>query len=276
MVNGPSGSERARTTLAYLRRHIARGDWPVNSRIPTETELMELIGVGKTTVREAVRSLASLGMLETLPGRGTFVRSRTPVSSVVTDYLSDFELGDLLVFRRALEIEAAKQAAQRRTAEQVEALRAAHERDTPQDIDYPSRPPERPMPGRSPGQFHATLFDASGSRLLAALYGGVMASVRRGLDRGDLVYHEAAQLRHADHAAVLAAIEQQDVIGAARAMSTHVDRDLVPAESAENVVSVDNVDAVVSVDAVALADAVDAADATAPADSKDSAADAPR
>ena len=107
----PSGSERARRALAFLRHQIVSGQWPINSRIPIEAELMELMGVGKTTVREAVRSLASVGMLETLPGRGTFVRSRTPVSAVLTDTLDEYDLAELLVFRRALEVEAVQQAA---------------------------------------------------------------------------------------------------------------------------------------------------------------------
>ena len=58
-----TGSDRARSTLAYLRRHITTGAWPVGSRIPIEPELTEQIGVGRSTVREAVRSLASIGML---------------------------------------------------------------------------------------------------------------------------------------------------------------------------------------------------------------------
>lgn len=70
------GSERARRTLTFLRQKITSGEWPINSKIPTEPELMRLLGVGKTTVREAARSLASLGILEPLPGIGTFVRSR--------------------------------------------------------------------------------------------------------------------------------------------------------------------------------------------------------
>ena len=78
-----SGSDRARTTVAYLRRRIISGDWPVGSRIPTESELMESLAVGRTTIREAVRSLATMGMLETAPSRGTFVRSRLPASSVL-------------------------------------------------------------------------------------------------------------------------------------------------------------------------------------------------
>src|SRR5690625_3753030 len=101
-----SGTERARRTLAYLRRQITTGAWPVGSRIPIEPELTEILGVGRATVREAVRSLASIGMLETRPGRGTFVRSATPTSSVLTEFLTAYTLEELLSYRRALEVEA--------------------------------------------------------------------------------------------------------------------------------------------------------------------------
>ena len=119
------GSDRARRSLAYLRHRISSGEWPINSKIPTETELMQLLGVGKTTVREAVRALASVGMLEPLPGIGTFVRSRVPVSSLLTDYIAEFSVGEVLGYRRALEMEAAQQAALHRTDEQLAAMRRA-------------------------------------------------------------------------------------------------------------------------------------------------------
>ncbi|MGC4153795.1 MAG: FCD domain-containing protein [Propionicimonas sp.] len=219
----PSGSERARRTLAFLRHQIISGAWPINSRIPIESELMEMLGVGKTTVREAVRSLASVGMLETLPGRGTFVRSRTPVSSVLTDTLAEYDLTEVLVFRRALEVEAAQQAAVRRTDTHLAALRESHDRDVPADPDYPGRV-ER---GRTPGQFHFLVFEASGSPLLTSMYAVVMATLRRAVDQGRLGYGASEDLRRADHAAILAAIEAGDTVTAAHAMARHIDRDLV-------------------------------------------------
>lgn len=218
-----SGSDRARQTLTFLRRKITSGAWPVNSKIPIETELMQMLGVGKTTVREAVRSLASLGMLETLPGRGTFVRSRAPVSSVLTEFLSDYDISETLVYRRALEIEAVQQAAFHRTEENLVALRAAHGRDSRRDVDYPSVV-ER---GRTPGQFHHLIVEASGSRLLQGLYAGVMASLRAAIDHGTIVFAVAEDVRHHDHEEILAAIEDQDAVRAAHAMALHVDRDLV-------------------------------------------------
>ena len=218
-----SGSERARRTLAVLRHQISSGQWPINSRIPIESELMTMLGVGKTTVREAVRSLASVGMLETLPGRGTFVRSRTPVSAVLADTLAEYDLAELLKFRRALEVEAVQQAAVHRTEAQLAALRESHEHDVHPDPDYPGRV-ER---GRTPGQFHFLVFEAGGSPLLTSMYAVAMAAVRRGVDQGRLGYGASEDLRRTDHAAILAAIEAGDPVAAALAAAQHVDRDLV-------------------------------------------------
>ncbi len=218
-----AGSPRAQAALTFLRRKIVSGEWPVNSRIPTEPELMELIGVGRTTVREAVRSLASVGILETQVSRGTFVRSRLPVSSVLADFVAEFDLAEILGFRRALEVEACQQAAARHSAADVAALRAAYEADSLDDIDQPVRV-ER---GRVPGQFHHLVFATTGNRLMSSLYAGVMAGLRAALDRDAVAYGASREVRRDDHGAILAAIEAGDAGAAARAMALHVDRDLI-------------------------------------------------
>ncbi|MFT4107984.1 FadR/GntR family transcriptional regulator [Propionicimonas sp.] len=228
-MQGGTGTDRARRSLAYLRSRIASGEWAVNEQIPTEPELMELLGVGKTTVREAVRTLANLGMLEALPGRGTFVRSRVPVSSVLADYIADFEVPEILGYRRALELEAAQQAARNRTAVQLDGLRAALANDRPSDPDLPVRW-ER---GRTPGQFHFLVLEATGSALLTGLYAGVMAALRRAVDAGVVVYGASHEVRTADHERILAAIEAGDPVAAAHAMSAHLDHDLVPEKPAD-------------------------------------------
>lgn len=218
------GSNLAQNTHHFLRRKIASGDWPVNSRIPTETKLMETLGVGKSTVREAVRSLANLGMLETIPGIGTFVRSRTPVQSLLADYITDYSLEDILGYRRALEIEAAQLATVHRSTKQLTALRAAWESEA--DDGAGSGPQvER---GVTPGEFHALIFEAAGNELMSGLYAGVVASLRRIKSTGRIIYGSSAQLRHQDHQALLEAIEGQDVAAAAAAAAFHVDRDLIP------------------------------------------------
>lgn len=209
------GSQKSQETLAFLRDRISRGVWPVGDRIPKEPELMELIGVGKSTVREAVRSLANLGMLETIPGVGTFVRARTPVSTILSQFLADHDLEEVLVYRRSLEIEAAQNAAINRTEDQLGALRDAFERGTAQEAG-----------GTSPDTFHHLIVEASGSQLLYDLYIGVMTVLKNAMT-DELVFRgiEADTMRR-DHAAILQAIEQRDVRNAAHSMALHVDRDL--------------------------------------------------
>lgn len=221
-----TGSERARATLAFLRRKIASGEWPVGSRIPIEPELAEMTGVGRSTVREAVRSLATMGMLETLPGRGTYVRSSTPSSNLLNEFLSDFSLEEILSYRRALEVEAAQQAAMHRTAEDVAALEQAV-----QDEIGCTRCPVLGFAGGNDtafdSRFHRLIFTAAKNRLLAALYAGINEQLRVPENRGRLANVATGAEMERDHQRVLDAIKRRDFIDAVHAMVEHVDHDVV-------------------------------------------------
>jgi len=218
-----SGSQKARDTFAYLRAQITSGSWQVGELIPKEPELMELIGVGKSTVREAVRSLATLGMLQTVPGVGTYVRARTPVSSILADFLSDHDLEEVLVYRRSLEIEAAQTAAVKRTEDQLAALRASYERSAVLGDEGAG---ERCNDVTRDGSFHRLVVEASGSRLLLDLYTGVMEALNEGARAGVIFLGTTTETMLADHRALLQAIETRNVRDAAHAMALHADRDL--------------------------------------------------
>lgn len=230
----PTGSERARATLSYLRRKITTGEWAIGKRIPIEPELAEQMGVGRSTVREAVRSLANMGMLETLPGRGTFVRSATPTSALLNEFLSAFTLEEILSYRRALEIEAAQQATIHRTEEDLSALRQAATQE-----QGCSMCPIATAGNANPGfesQFHLLLFDAAKNRLLAALYAGINEQLRSPQHRGRLAnINSAAEMEHY-HQKLLEAIERRDFIDAVHAMAAHVDHDIVIVTSDQEVV----------------------------------------
>ncbi len=59
------------SAVEALGSRIASGEWPVGSRIPPEPALVELLGVGRNTVREAVQSLVHGGLLERRQWSGT-------------------------------------------------------------------------------------------------------------------------------------------------------------------------------------------------------------
>lgn len=217
-----SGSQKARDTLAYLRSQITNGNWNVGELIPKEPELMTLIGVGKSTVREAVRALATLGILQTVPGVGTFVRARTAVSTLLTDFLSDHDLKEVLVYRRSLEIEAAQTAAVNRTEAQLQVLRTSYE----QSLRAGEHDTERCNDNLRDGSFHQLIVKASGSQLLYDLYSGVMEVLNAAAQRGLVFLGTSRELMLEDHGAVLQALEARDVRHAAHGMALHVDRDL--------------------------------------------------
>ncbi|TQL01285.1 FadR/GntR family transcriptional regulator [Cellulomonas sp. SLBN-39] len=107
-----------------LRARISSGEWPVGSRIPPEPALVELLGVGRNTVREAVQSLVHAGLLERRQGSGTYVLSASEMAVSMGRQIADARQRDVVEVRRALEMEAARLAARRRTSTDVAELLA--------------------------------------------------------------------------------------------------------------------------------------------------------
>ena len=99
-----------------LRELIFRGEIGPGQKLMTERELSESLGVSRSSVREAINKLVTLGFLEQRQGHGTFVRSLDeggimPLASVME--AQDASLIDLLEVRRGIESNAAAMAAQR-------------------------------------------------------------------------------------------------------------------------------------------------------------------
>ncbi|WP_426594695.1 FadR/GntR family transcriptional regulator [Cellulomonas sp. McL0617] len=104
------------TAVDELRGRIASQEWPVGARIPPEPALADLLGVGRNTVREAVQSLVHAGLLERRQGSGTYVLSRSELAVTMGRQIADARQRDVVEVRRALEVEAARLAARRRTS----------------------------------------------------------------------------------------------------------------------------------------------------------------
>lgn len=108
--------------VAQLQELISSGEWPVGSRLPPEQELGELLGVGRSTVREAVRALSHTGVLDVRQGDGSYVTATSDLSGVLRRGLAASEPRHVLEVRRALDVEAAALAAERRTAADLRGL----------------------------------------------------------------------------------------------------------------------------------------------------------
>lgn len=116
-------AERPRTAnslAALLRNRIALGGFPPGSKLPTERELAAALGVGRNTVREAVRLLAADGLVSTTLGRsgGTWVQqSAAPDRAVRRGIAKSFHrtIHEYMEYRSAIEPLAARLAAERAT-----------------------------------------------------------------------------------------------------------------------------------------------------------------
>ena len=109
-----------------LARLIGDGEWPVGTKIPNEQDLSTLLGVGRSTGREAVRALIASGQLYSHQGSGTYVMSSTPVTELERE-LKRSDRREVYEVRRLLEVEAGRLAAMRRTSADVDLLQAALE-----------------------------------------------------------------------------------------------------------------------------------------------------
>ncbi|MEV5879780.1 FadR/GntR family transcriptional regulator [Streptomyces sp. NPDC052101] len=107
-----------------LRQQIAAGHWPVGGKLPGETTLAKELGVGRSTVREALRALAGAGLVRPRHGAGVFVIATEPAEDWPTR-LGRAAVTDVYEVRMGVEVQAARLAAHRRTPEDVSALRAA-------------------------------------------------------------------------------------------------------------------------------------------------------
>ena len=139
------------TVYRQMMEMIVSGQWEVGSKIPSENELKDQLGVSRNTVRSTISRLSALGLLESRQGDGTFVKKLD-----LTFYLNIFfpsmlleerDTLKLLEFERGLQIESARLACERRTVEQLERLEvfvvkmeeychSDHDRYLKNDLDF--------------------------------------------------------------------------------------------------------------------------------------------
>jgi len=183
--------------IDQIRQLVGNGEWPVGQRIPIESELVKSLGVGRNTVREAVRALAHTGILEVRQGDGTYVRATTEVSGALRR-LCGSELRDVLQVRRALEVEGTRLAAINRTAQDV-----AHMKLLLRRRDASLRTGDMAEFATLDTEFHVAMVSSSHNEMLTELYRGLVEAIAASVaaistmpvdvdDHHDLLAHVAA------------------------------------------------------------------------------------
>lgn len=188
-----------------VRTLIIEGQLPPDTRIH-EGQLGKALGVSRTPLREALKVLASEGLIELVPGRGAIVRKLTPRDVR--------EMLDVLV---ALETLAGRLACENATAGDIAALRGTHDEmmafyRTGNRLEYYWRNQA----------IHAALARLSGNALLAAMHQVIQARLRRIRYIGNEEPDKWAGAV-AEHEEMIAALEARDAARLAAVVTRHLD-----------------------------------------------------
>lgn len=205
------------TAERLYARIVAEGQPGPGEKLPNELELSQELGVSRTTLREAIRSLVTQGVLEVRRGKGTFVSDRV-------GEIEDFGFGgleqvkgqlrDLFELRSIFEPQAAKLACLRATEEEladilekgaaVEAcIRAGRDRV------------------EADGAFHAAIVRATHNEFMVRLLPLIHRAVQTAVETGKEPERLAADTIR-DHALLLEFFERRDGAGAGHAMAVHM------------------------------------------------------
>lgn len=205
--------------VEQIESRILSGDLKPGDRLAPERELAEQFGVSRTAIREAVKALTLKGLVEVLPGRGTFVINSTPQALRHSlDLMIKFDgaegIRSLVEVREILEPEIAALAASRASDEQVAAMQeiVSMMDATIEDID--------PFI-EADLDFHLTLAESTRNLLIPTLVDTLVALLREHRKRIALV--EGGIIRAQDHHKhIMQAVVNRNPEGARQAMRAHL------------------------------------------------------
>ncbi|WP_291279663.1 FadR/GntR family transcriptional regulator [Galactobacter sp.] len=216
----PSAASTPRTsksaaTLDVLRSRLTDGTWPVGTRIPGEHDLATELGVGRNTLREALRSLTNQGLLTARAGDGTYVIATDELAAALARRVSPEESRQALEVRGALEMQAARIAAHRISDTDLDTLRGL----TRARSEASAKADDAAFV-RADLAWHEFIVACCENPLLTDLYGGLdrAASYTRESGESDVPrLHRPAQAMDLAHHEVLGALIAREPDAAMRA-----------------------------------------------------------
>ena len=186
--------------------------WAPGSKLPGEQALAATFGVSRNCMREVLKALEHAGVVEAKPGHGTFLSANADKiangATVATALFEDSSYSDLMQIRRLLEGQAAYSAAERATPEDLEKLERILKGEEGESLDEIHE------------QFHETVVDISGNRLLQKMLESLRNEIR---EQRQFHYKVLTDEDRLEHWKVLEAIKSRDSGKAWKAMLKHVD-----------------------------------------------------
>jgi DNA-binding GntR family transcriptional regulator len=189
-----------------LRDMIIEGKLLPAARV-NESQLGLRLGVSRTPLREAIKTLASEGLIELVPGRGAIIKKLTPR-----------DVQEMLEVQEVLEIAAARTACRMASDAEIAGLRALHDQMM---AFYAVR--NRLEYFKCNQEFHAGLARLSGNSFLLAQYEAIQFRLKRIRYLGTAA-PDRWQGAVEEHEAMISALERHDAETLARAVTRHLDQ----------------------------------------------------
>ena len=205
--------------ITKIKDMIISGELSAGDRLPPEKELSEKLGLSRSSLREAVKALEIIRVLDVRRGDGTYVTSLEPqllteAMSFIVDLHQDESILNIFEVRRILEPAAAAMAAGRITPEQIAALRA-----TMEDIDDETSVEQLVEHDLI---FHSLITAAAKNSYLASVLDALSSStVRARIWRG-LTQEKAVDRTLSEHTAILEALERGDAELVKSLLTVHI------------------------------------------------------
>lgn len=157
-----------------LQQQISLGQYETGQKLPTEPELMQQFGVGRSTIREAVRILANTGLVRVQQGVGTFVESQEGISEPLSQRFQRAQFSDLNEIRQLLEVKIAEKAALHRTESDIIRMQALLQKR--EEMAIANQPGECIQ---ADIDFHTSIAAASKNEIMVDLYKTVACHLKQ-------------------------------------------------------------------------------------------------
>ncbi|HAK47546.1 MAG TPA: hypothetical protein DCO79_16695 [Spirochaeta sp.] len=162
--------------IENVKEKIVSGELQPGDQLPSETKLAEMFGVGRGTIREAMKVMFYLGLIDRNNSRNTFVTETAREKAIMRSFLDRFEgyrdAMEMIEVRKIMEPEASALAAERQEDHIIEKLEKEYQtmRDNKDDLDIFIE---------ADGRFHQHIFSGTGNRLIIELMQSIHLALKQ-------------------------------------------------------------------------------------------------
>ncbi len=211
--------------MSKIKELISSGEYKPGDKIPTERELSEMFGVGRSSIREAVKIFNYLGILESRTAKGTYVKERSNISKEALTWsllLGNDDLDEMVDLRGAIELWAMLKLAEgiekqsihtksvietlEKTIQNMKKAAAQHNKKKLIEYDF---------------QFHRTILTGSGNTLLISLFETLKSFLYDEIEKSQMEYTDLHKIP-GEHSVILAALKTGDSLTVSRTYTDHI------------------------------------------------------